>query len=248
MFVMRNLLAQELLEVWERGVAQAPAVRALSLLAAACPELTFDQIATLSIGQRDACLLALREELFGPELQSVVNCPGCNERLELSLSTTELRSGSEPELQAGEVSLSVGGYSLRLRPPNSRDVLLAGSLVDPAGRRDQLLKCCLLSAESNGVPVEVDHLSPEVAEAVGQELAEADPLADIRMKMLCPSCGHAWRAAFDIVEFLWAEVEAWAGRILNDVHTLASAYGWCERDILALSPTRRQFYLDMVGV
>ena len=244
---MRSLLAQELLEVWERGLAQAPAARALSLLAAACPELTSDQIATLSIGQRDARLLVLREALFGPELESVVNCPGCNDRLELSLSTTELRFGAESQQQVTEVSLNVSAYNLRLRLPNSRDVLLAGSLEGPADRRDRLLKCCLLSAERNEVPVEADQLSPEVAEAAAQELAEADPLADIRMNILCPSCGHAWRAGFDIVDFLWAEVEAWAARILNEVHTLASVYGWCERDILALSPTRRQFYLDMVG-
>jgi len=244
---MRSILAQELLEVWEHGLAQAPCVRALSLLAAACPELTFDQIATLSIGQRDARLLALREALFGQELESVANCPSCNERLEVSFSTTELRSGAKSQQQATELSLNVASYNLRLRLPNSWDILLAGSLEAPDQRRDQLLKCCLLSAKRNEVPVEADQLSPEVAEAAAQDLAEADPLADIRIKILCPSCGHAWRAAFDIVEFLWAEVEAWAGRVLNEVHTLASAYGWCERDILALSPTRRQFYLDMVG-
>lgn len=244
---MRSILPQELLEVWERSLAQAPAVRAQWLLAAACPELTPDQIATLSIGQRDARLLALREALFGAEMESVVNCPGCNERLELSFSTTELRSGSESQPQAAEVSLNVAGYDLRLRLPNSRDVLLAGSLADEDESRGQLLRRCLLSAECNEVPVEADDLSAEVVEAAAQELAEADPLADIRIKVLCPSCGHAWKAAFDIVEFLWAEVEARAGHILNEVHALASAYGWSERDILALSPRRRQFYLDMVG-
>jgi hypothetical protein len=244
---MRSILPQKLLEVWERNLAQAPAVRAHSLLAAACPELTSDQIATLSIGQRDVRLLALREMLFGPELESVLNCPGCNERLELSFSTTELRSGSESQPQTEEVSLNVAGYNLRLRLPNGRDVLLAGSLADADERRGQLLKSCLLSAECNEVPIEADHLSAEVVEAAAQKLAEADPLAEIRIKVLCPSCSHAWKAAFDIVEFLWAEVNAWAGHILNEVHMLASAYGWSERDILTLSPTRRQFYLDMVG-
>ena len=49
------------------------------------------------------------------------------------------------------------------------------------------------------------------------------------------------------MSFLWTEIEAWAWRMLSDVHTLARAYGWGERDILALSPTRRQFYLEMGG-
>ncbi|MEJ2009116.1 MAG: phage baseplate protein [Acidobacteriota bacterium] len=243
---MRVLSAAELLEVWERGLTQAPIVRALSFLEAACPEMTFDQIAVLSIGQRDARLLALREALFGPDLEAVANCPGCGQRLELNLSTTELRSDTRPEPHAEEFTLSVANYNLRLRPPNSQDVLSAGSLADPAEGREQLLQRCLLSAECGDVPVELDHLSAEVAEAVAQKMAEADPLADIRLFISCPACRHEWRAVFDIASFLWSEVEGWAGRILNEVHTLASAYGWRERDILALSPMRRQFYLDMV--
>jgi hypothetical protein len=78
-------------------------------------------------------------------------------------------------------------------------------------------------------------------------MAEADPLADIQLGMTCPFCDHRWRVVFDIVSFLWTEIEAWAWRMLADVHTLAQAYGWGEREILTLSPTRRQFYLDMVG-
>ena len=78
-------------------------------------------------------------------------------------------------------------------------------------------------------------------------MAEADPLADIQLDLTCPSCERRWRAVFDIVSFLWTEIEVWAWRTLSDVHTLARAYGWSERDILTLSPTRRQFYLEMVG-
>ena len=32
-----------------------------------------------------------------------------------------------------------------------------------------------------------------------------------------------------------------------EVHALASAYHWHERDILALSPVRRQAYLELLG-
>jgi hypothetical protein len=50
-----------------------------------------------------------------------------------------------------------------------------------------------------------------------------------------------------VVSFFWMEVESWAYRILRQVHALASAYGWSEGDILAMSPWRRQFYLEMVS-
>jgi hypothetical protein len=79
-------------------------------------------------------------------------------------------------------------------------------------------------------------------------MAKADPLADIQLALSCPFCGLGWKAAFDIVSFLWREIESLAGRLLRDVHTLAFAYGWHERDILALSPMRRQFYLALIGI
>jgi hypothetical protein len=33
--------------------------------------------------------------------------------------------------------------------------------------------------------------------------------------------------------------------MLYDVHALASAYGWREADVLAMSPMRRQVYLEL---
>jgi hypothetical protein len=38
----------------------------------------------------------------------------------------------------------------------------------------------------------------------------------------------------------------WAERCLDQVHTLARAYGWSEAQILALSPVRRACYLGRV--
>ena len=41
------------------------------------------------------------------------------------------------------------------------------------------------------------------------------------------------------------EVEAEAMRLLRDVHVLARQYGWREADIIAMSPLRRQMYVEM---
>jgi len=69
----------------------------------------------------------------------------------------------------------------------------------------------------------------------------------VQLSLTCPACSQSSSAAFDIASFLWTEVEAWARRTLRDVHVLATAYGWREADLLALSPTRRRLYLDMIG-
>jgi hypothetical protein len=84
-----------------------------------------------------------------------------------------------------------------------------------------------------------------MAEA-GQALAEADPLAETLLKLRCAVCSHEWQEPLDIADYLWSEIEARARRLLIEVHSLASAYGWSEADILALSEPRRRLYLDMV--
>src|SRR5258708_7818916 len=66
------------------------------------------------------------------------------------------------------------------------------------------------------------NLPSEVVQAAAARLAEADPGADLRLAVSCPGCGHQWRAVFDIVSFFWSELDAWAGRMLREVHILAS--------------------------
>lgn len=244
MMAMRALSAEELLDVWEAGCSQAPTERALLLLAAACPETPAEALATLSIGARDAKLFALREKLWGPQMESVVACPSCRERLELNLDTHQMLASSPPE-QPREIRLGTAGYEMTVRLPNSRDFLELAGEGEPGPVR--IAQRCLLAVNGGEVPVDLDNLTEEALAAITQVMAEADPLADIRLALACPACQNRWSAVFDIVSFIWTEIEAWAWRILSDVHTLARAYGWGEREILSLSPTRRQFYLDMVG-
>jgi hypothetical protein len=85
-----------------------------------------------------------------------------------------------------------------------------------------------------------------MVEAVGERLASADPLAETRLALSCPSCRREWNDIFDIGRFLWAEVEAHARHLLWEVHVLASAYGWSEAETLRLSAARRAMYLDLV--
>jgi hypothetical protein len=244
--MVRAPSAFELLEVWEDGRARTPTYRALALLMAMLPEVSQDALTALSIGQRDAELLRLREALWGPRMAAVSACPGCRETLELTLDTGAMLSASN-RMPPNEMSLNIAGYAIRFRLPTTVDVAAAEAEVSLESARSLLLDRCLLSAGQGAAAINSAQLPPEVVASIVKSMAEADPLADIQLKLHCPSCQLHWRAAFDIVSFLWTEIEAWARRILSDVHTLARAYGWRERDILSLSPARRQFYLDMVG-
>jgi hypothetical protein len=126
-------------------------------------------------------------------------------------------------------------------------VLAAAAADDTAAARRVLLERCLLSARAGAEERSLGQLPPEFVAAMVDEMERADPQADVRLNLRCPRCGRGWQPQFDITSFFWEELNAWAYRVLREVHTLASAYGWREADVLALSPWRRQVYLELVG-
>lgn len=243
--MMQSLSSWDLLTVWEQGHAQPTARQALLLLSAASPDIPSEELAALSVGQRDGRLLALREQLFGSQLNSVVNCPNCSQQLELNFPVSDVRLANT-ESEADEFSVSSNGYQVRFRLANSLDLLVIDPGTDAVNARQLLLNRCLIEAQHKGEAQTADQLPAAVIEAIVGRMAEADPQAEVQISLNCPACKHEWLAIFDIVSFLWQELTTWAMRTLSDVHELASAYGWRESDILLMSPWRRQLYLQMV--
>ncbi len=268
---MRGVSVSELLNAWEQGLRQSPPERALTLLAAHT-ELSPDELARLTIGERDWRLLVMREHVFGSQLTSLATCPACDENLEMTLDVADLLIESETvsetqdnlalrgavELESEIVgdaesaanfapfALKVAGYEVSFRSPNSRDLIAIEHCEDVAMARQMLLKQCLLIAEHGGVRKSVEQLPATIVEAVAERMSEVDPQADVRFALVCTRCAHNWQETFDINTFFWSEIDAWAKGILREVHTLARAYGWSETEILALNAQRRSFYLEMV--
>ncbi len=242
---MLALTATQLLAVWEHGTAMSAPRRALLLLGAAAPDSTPDEFGRLPVGQRDDLLLRLRAAVFGPRIEATATCPSCADRLELGFSSDELPVGTVPAA-AAPLLLECAGHSVTLRLLDASDLVALTAVPDPAEAEAELLRRCVLSARSAEGVVAPDALPAGVVSAIAARLAEADPQADIRLSLACPSCEHRFEESFDIVSFFWREIDAWAGRTLREVHTLATAYGWSESEIVTLSPARRRLYLEMV--
>src|SRR5262245_14559809 len=151
---MRALSAAELLNVWERGLAQAPAARALTLLGAACPDVAPESLARLTVGDRDARLMTLRKWTFGSQLVCIATCAGCGERLELSVGADELFA-KEEAVATESFSLAVEDYELRFRLPNTLDLAALAGLNDPETGCALLLERCVSKAERKGKSVPV---------------------------------------------------------------------------------------------
>ncbi len=244
---MRNLDANDMLNVWEQGLSQPLLQRVLVLLAAAVPEMQPDTLAKLSIGQRDRYLLQLRERLFGSQLLNTVVCPSCSQRIEWENKIADFLMPLDESVSLGnEFDLAEGNYSIRFRLPNSLDIVAIANDSDIESTQQHLLSRCLLNIEHSGTSCSIEQLPDSVIQVLSQRIESLDPHAEIRINLNCPECSHSWDVLFDITSFLWAEINDWAEKMLQTVHKLAAGYGWSERDILNLSPVRRQLYLGML--
>jgi hypothetical protein len=242
---MSTLSGHDLLRLYETGARQHPLDRWLTILRAGLPALSRPDPADLTIGQRDFQLLEFREAHFGRILEAYGECPACRAPLEFTLRTDQLRQEAQPPPEPG-FTLSVAGYELKYRLPTSRDLAAAADLTDLQEARKVILGRCLLAGAHRGEPVAGEELPAEVAARLIAEMGRNDPQADLSVALHCPECGHAWEVLVDIGMFVWHDLELQARRLLQEVHILASAYGWSETEILTLTPARRQAYLDLV--
>jgi hypothetical protein len=242
---MHGLSASQTIGLWERGSGQHPIDRALTLLAAACPEFTLQQMAELGIGRRDRYLLGLRENIFGPTLDATARCPRCSETVEFTLRIADLSVDTAVADQPKE--FEEGGIVVRYRLLNNSDLAAIARSGGVADARRVLLKRCVLEATLDGAAVCSEELPDQAVSKLAEHLADDDPQADLTLDLNCAECGHLWRIGFDISAFLWTEIDALARRLLAEVHTLARAYGWSEADVLAMGAVRRHLYLEMVG-
>jgi len=235
----RSLSPQKILDVWEAGRQQHELDRALTLLAAAYPESSRDDLADLTIAERDARLLRLRIFMFGGSADGTSECLECGERVEFSLDTRTMADAGEFPEPAREIE--VNGTCVRFRLPTSRDLADALTSPDQARGVRRLIERCVIE------PRLPEELSNDVVEALSHAMAKADPQAEIIISLGCPNCGKHWELLFDIAYFFWSEIAAQAQRLVYEIDALARAYGWTEREILSLTAQRRRTYMEKLA-
>jgi hypothetical protein len=158
--------------------------------------------------------------------------------LEFEINAQVLAGGEAGERNSLDEPVIVNGRTFRL--PTSRDLARLAGETDPKAGEVLIANGCLVESSPPA------SWSEEELRAVGESLALADPLSEIRLAFRCPGCGTEWEKTLDIVSFFWTEINARIRQVLFAVHTLASAYGWSEADIFSLSENRRALYMEMV--
>jgi hypothetical protein len=210
------------------------------------PDLPFDSIADLPLGEITASLLRARAAVFGEQIRGHVDCEECGQRLELTVLVGELLQPSAlgvADAGAGIAALrEVNVSGIRCRLPSLRDLAAVASERDMGRAARQMLTRLIEGSGDN-----IAALSEVAVREIEDALETADPNADLALEIHCDACGHLGVAQLDAGELLWEEIDVRARGLLAEVDMLARAYGWTESEILGLSAKRRASYLSMVS-
>jgi hypothetical protein len=231
---MAMLSPLTIIETWDAGRRRHPIDRALMLVSVA-REVAPEALPDLPLGEVNRVLMDLRRMCFGDKLEMWADCAACGKRMSLQIAADELPASSAvaPEVQ-------VRGH--RFRRPTSRDLAALVGAPDVEAAALRLCRACAVDPRTLPEGEALDVFLREVEAA----LDEADPWADPTLVSACPSCGHREGIALDVAGILWDEIAAVAERLIDHVHTIASAYGWSEREILGMSEARRVAYIARV--
>ena len=172
-------------------------------------------------------------------------CAGCGETMEIDLDAAAFDLADPDETFSCRPDAA---NELRVRLPTGADQV--GWLDIPSTDADELQRTMAtrLVVAVNGVAVASDWCIPqEWIEPLAAELEQHDRGTGLELCTSCPSCGRDAGIALDLEARLLALLRAQQHTLLEQIHQLAAAYHWSERDILALTAQRRRFYLARIA-
>ncbi|HEX6082965.1 MAG TPA: hypothetical protein VF266_00465 [Thermoanaerobaculia bacterium] len=191
----------------------------------------------LPVGDVESLLLALRASLLGEHIHAEIACPskGCRTRIDVSFTVADYLRHHKPRKARG---LSADGAwltdaeGMTFRIPTLRDqVDVSGS----AGAPEKLYERCVRGDASPRARRRIERVLDAIAPTLSDYVGGA-----------CPECGLAVEVYFDVEQFVLRELRDTAAEVIDDVHLLASRYGWSEADIVALPRSRRTAYAERV--
>jgi len=200
-----------------------------------------EQVATLTLGERDILLAHIRQENFGDQLQSTSTCPRCHEQLDIDFSLEAFLIHYRPRLPRGVEPQENGwfrfaNHNVSFRLPTGTDMEemeQQAGLTYEQRRRWLIARCVSPTHVSARLLARIEramwHLSPQLIQELGAQ---------------CAMCGANFSVTFNMESFVLRELRLAARTLYQDVHLLARWYHWREAEILSLPRQRRIRYVD----
>jgi hypothetical protein len=196
-----------------------------------------DELMAWPVSRRLQGLLAVTIATRGEHWVLTAQCsrPDCGAPMDLPLSLDDFRREVDPT----EITCTLpGGCSVDVAVPTGKDQLawLAAGDAGAGALVDRLVT----------LPPDVADIAPDWLESIEAVLEQADPLTTLEIETACPECGAETSVPLDLEARCLALLAAQHPRLLDDIHALATAYHWSEREIMAIPPDRRRQYLARI--
>lgn len=192
--------------------------------------------ALLTVTDFECLVAALRLHVLGPALHCGFACPQpvCGERVELDIPIAAYLAPVRPVRPRDVMPVEgrpgwfrLGDAAFRLPTAGDQE-----ATQDRQGGARLLAQSC----------IEPSGLHPPLRGRIERAMAAMAPEVSRPVAGHCPACGSAVQAGLHLPSLVVAELRRAAAWVIDDVHLLASAYGWTETIILALPGHRRQDY------
>jgi hypothetical protein len=231
-----------LVAMWERTGELSIAERDRALLG--FDSRAGQDIDAWTLGRRDAELAGIYRAIYGDRVEATVCCSTCDGQLEFETTIGALFGDAGRMYDIGAFCIRFTEYELTLQPLRVADIMSLPRLPNEAF--DAVMRRCVLDVRSGERISDPAALPANVRDCVSDALRAADPGSEILISLGCTDCGAPNQIVFDIGAFLWEALDRSATAALTEVHVLAGAYGWSEREILGLPEKRRRRYLDLI--
>jgi hypothetical protein len=224
-------------EEWIEGRTTATAIELVDRLLVDAPgALRPGDAATLTAADRDTVLAAIYATAFGPRIEGTRACVECAASYDLAFELTVLVESVRR--QRGSLEVVDGIYRLpagaRFRLPTGADEVAVAELA-PADAERVLLERCLVEGDARRDGAQVVAAMAHVAPTLGLDLDAT-----------CPECSAHQALHFDVQEYLLGKLAIERPRLVDDVHVLASAYGWGYDEILSLRRSARRAHVALL--
>src|SRR5436190_8211819 len=111
------------------------------------------RVRSLTVGDREALLLHIRAAAFGDRLDCALDCPACQERMDVELSLRDLLVPPYPSpRERYEATLGTNGEScsVRFRLPTGADQEAAAHAIDAQQGAKMILERCIDEVTAGG--------------------------------------------------------------------------------------------------
>jgi hypothetical protein len=235
---------REITGVEEQSVSNNTTIDAMALIRQLLVTTSEQSLSEKDIGQlttweRDQVLAAIYIRHYGTRIDSTMQCGNCNAPFDMDFSLQALMEDLTPDPDVEIERLEDGGYHIHnvgFRLPTGDDECAVFGLP-PDQAEAELLQRCLMDRSS---------LDTDTLAEVQNAMQALSPVVNVDLDAKCPECGHDQSVQFDLQRYLLTSLMNDRGQLVQEIHLLASAYGWRLSEILNLTRSQRRAFVEMV--